>query len=123
MDDLKSPVYPTHVATDLRRLPCRSQKMAGREYHGRPLGHSQYELWSKSVHAKALLKDGDLSAPTCNDCHGNHGAVPPQVKSVANACGMCHGKVADLFAKTRMKHRFEEAGLPGCATCHRVTTS
>ena len=55
---------------------------------------------------------------TCNNCHGNHGAVPPAVGSVANACGTCHGKIASLFADTRMKHRFEEAELPGCATCH-----
>jgi hypothetical protein len=92
--------------------------MAGRQDHGRPIGTDQYEQWRQSVHAKALLDKGDLSAPTCNDCHGNHGAVPPQVSSVANACGTCHGKIAGLFAKTQMKHAFERVGLPGCATCH-----
>ena len=92
--------------------------MAGRVYHGRPLSHNQYEQWRQSVHGQALLKGDDLSAPTCNDCHGNHGEVPPEVDSVANACGTCHAKVAALFADTRMKHRFEEVGLPGCATCH-----
>ena len=69
--------------------------------------------------AEALLKKGDLGAPTCNNCHGNHGAVPPAVGSVANACGTCHGKIAELFATTRMKHRFVEEKLPGCATCHQ----
>jgi predicted CXXCH cytochrome family protein len=59
-----------------------------------------------------------LAAPACNDCHGNHGAVPPGVESVAYACGTCHGKVSKLFAETRMKHKFQEAGLPGCAACH-----
>jgi predicted CXXCH cytochrome family protein len=44
--------------------------------------------------------------------------LPPSVDSVANACGSCHTKTAQLFANTRMKHRFEEVGLPGCATCH-----
>jgi predicted CXXCH cytochrome family protein len=92
--------------------------MEGLTYEGRPLGHEQFDHWKKSVHGVALLVKGDLSAPTCNDCHGNHGALPPQVDSVANACGTCHGKVADLFAATRMKHRFQEAKLPGCATCH-----
>jgi len=71
-----------------------------------------------SVHAQALLEKGDLSAATCNNCHGNHGAVPPQVGSVANACGVCHGKIGKLFADTSMKHTFAEVGLPGCATCH-----
>jgi predicted CXXCH cytochrome family protein len=92
--------------------------MAGRTYNYRPLGHHQYEQWLQSVHGRALLEKGDLSAPACNDCHGNHGAMPPGVDSVANACGTCHGKIANLFAEARMKHKFEEVGLPGCATCH-----
>ena len=44
--------------------------------------------------------------------------LPPQVNSVANACGTCHGKVAGLFNKTQMRRAFEQVGLPGCATCH-----
>ncbi len=92
--------------------------MAGRTYRGQPLGHNQYEQWKKSVHGRAVLEKGDLSAATCNSCHGNHGALPPGVNSVANACGVCHGKIATLFAQTRMKHKFEDVGLPGCVTCH-----
>ena len=92
--------------------------MAGRMYHGQPLGHDQYEKWKQSVHGQAMLEKGDLSAATCNNCHGNHGALPPGVNSVANACGACHGKIATLFAETQMKHKFENIGLPGCVTCH-----
>ncbi len=118
VDDLKSPVYPTRLAKTCATCHSDVEKMAGREYNGRPLGHDQFQLWQKSIHAEALLEKGDLSAPTCNDCHGNHGALPPEIGSVANACGTCHVKVAQLFAETRMKHRFEEVKLPGCATCH-----
>jgi predicted CXXCH cytochrome family protein len=118
VDDLVSPVYPTNVAMTCSKCHSNAQLMAGRTYHDRPLGHNQYEQWKQSVHGQAMLVKGDLSAPTCNDCHGNHGALPPEVGSVANACGTCHGKVAALFATTRMKHQFETAGLPGCATCH-----
>jgi hypothetical protein len=94
--------------------------MAGLTYRGRELGHHQYESWRGSVHGQAMLEKGDPSAATCNDCHGNHGAVPPDADSVANACGMCHSKVAGLFADASMKHRFEEedVNLPGCAACH-----
>jgi predicted CXXCH cytochrome family protein len=92
--------------------------MAGRTYNDQPLGHEQYNQWRSGIHGQALLEKGDLSAPTCNDCHGNHGALPPGVGSVANACGTCHGKIAKLFADTRMRHAFERVGLPGCATCH-----
>lgn len=118
VDDQKSPVYPTRVAPMCATCHSDAELMDGRTYHGRPLGHDQYELWKTSVHGQAMLKNGDLSAPTCNDCHGNHGAVPPDVDSVANACGTCHVKVAKLFDVTRMKHQFEEVGLPGCAACH-----
>jgi hypothetical protein len=116
--DLDSPVYPTRIGKTCATCHSDAKKMAGREFHGRPIGHDQYSEWEHSVHGKALLEKGDLSAPTCNRCHGNHGAVPPEVDSVANACGTCHGKVAKLFANTRMRHQFEKVGLPGCATCH-----
>lgn len=116
--DLDSPVYPTRVSKTCATCHADPKIMAGRQYHGRPLGHHQYREWQQSVHAMALLEKGDLSAASCNRCHGNHGAVPPEASSVANACGSCHTKVAKLFDGTRMKHRFEEAVLPGCATCH-----
>jgi predicted CXXCH cytochrome family protein len=116
--DPSSKIYPTHVAETCAHCHSDPQRMAGRTYNGHPLGFNQYDQWQHGVHGKALLEKGDLSAPTCNDCHGNHGAMPPGVNSVANACGTCHGKVAKLFAETNMRHKFEEAGLPGCATCH-----
>ncbi|MHB8865728.1 MAG: cytochrome c3 family protein [Pirellulaceae bacterium] len=118
INDTNSPVFPTHVGETCARCHSDEKLMAGRSYNDRPLRHDQYELWRNSVHGIALLEKGDLSAPTCNDCHGNHGALPPGVDSVANACGTCHGKVAKLFAGAQMKHKFEEVGLPGCATCH-----
>jgi predicted CXXCH cytochrome family protein len=113
-----SRVYPTHVAETCAHCHADEKRMAGRTYEGRPLGHDQYEQWRQSVHGRALMDKGDLSAPACNDCHGNHGALPPEVGSVAHACGTCHGKIAGLFAETRMQHKFEEVGLPGCAACH-----
>ncbi len=118
VDDVQSPVYPTQVANTCATCHANAELMTGRQYHGRPLGHDQFELWSQGVHAQALLKKHDLASATCNDCHGNHGAVPPEVSSVANACGKCHVKVAELFDNTRMKHRFEQLDLPGCVTCH-----
>lgn len=118
VNDLTSPSYPTNVANMCATCHSDAEKMAGIEYHGRPIGHDQFDLWSTSVHAELLLKKGDLSAPTCNDCHGNHGAVAPDVNSVASACATCHVKIGELFENTAMKHRFDQANLPGCATCH-----
>jgi len=118
VDDQESPVYATNVAETCKTCHADPEMMAGRTYGGNPIGHDQYEAWRQSVHAKAMFERDDLSAPTCNDCHGNHGALPPDVDSVANACGSCHTKVARLFAQTQMQHRFQEADLPGCVTCH-----
>lgn len=118
VDDVQSPVYPKQLAKTCSNCHSDVDLMQGRNYHGRPMGHGQYAEWSKSVHAHALLENNDLSAATCNDCHGNHGAVPPEVGSVANACGKCHVKASQLFAETKMKHRFKQLELPGCATCH-----
>jgi predicted CXXCH cytochrome family protein len=118
VNNVHSPVYAANVAQTCARCHADQAKMAGRTFNDRPLGHHQFDQWRRGVHGRALFEKGDLSAATCNDCHGNHGAMPPGVDSVANACGTCHGKVAKLFAETRMKHKFQEAGLPGCATCH-----
>lgn len=118
VNDPNSPVYPPNVAATCARCHTDAQIMAGRTYNDHPIGLDQYADWKASVHGRALLEKGDLSAPTCNDCHGNHGAMPPGVASVANACGTCHGKISKLFADTQMKHAFERTGLLGCATCH-----
>ena len=44
VDDLESPVYPTRVAEMCATCHSDEQVMAGRTYHGRPLGHDQLEL-------------------------------------------------------------------------------
>jgi hypothetical protein len=85
---------------------------------GRHNKTDQYEQYVGSVHGIALLEKGDLSAPACNDCHGNHGAAPPGVANVANVCGTCHGRVAGLFGGSRMRVAMDEAKMPGCVTCH-----
>ena len=78
----------------------------------------QVAKYKTSVHWKAMTVKGDLSAPTCNDCHGNHGAVPPGINWVGNVCGQCHSLTADLFKKSVHAKVFAVMGNPGCATCH-----
>ena len=66
--------------------------------------------WSASVHAVALLKRGDTSAPTCTSCHGSHGATPPGVSSVANVCAQCHLREAELFRASPKQAIFDAIG-------------
>jgi hypothetical protein len=77
----------------------------------------QVGRYQKSVHAQ-MLAQGDTSAPTCTTCHGNHGATPPGVRSVANVCGTCHVFFAQLFEKSPHQAAFAKMGLPGCVQCH-----
>ena len=108
-----SPVYATNVATTCARCHADPKRMQAYS-----IPTNQFELYSGSVHAEALMKNNDLGAPTCNDCHGNHGAAPPGLESVANVCGQCHSVQWDLFDKSPHKKAFAEGNLPACATCH-----
>jgi predicted CXXCH cytochrome family protein len=78
----------------------------------------QFDKYKAGVHAKALYEKQDLSAPTCNDCHGNHGATPPGIASVANVCGQCHARQAELFQTSPHKAAFDQKQLAECITCH-----
>lgn len=78
----------------------------------------QFEKYSASVHGQALFERGDLGAPVCNDCHGNHGAAPPGLTSVSHVCGSCHAIEAELFDASPHRIAFEENDFPMCETCH-----
>jgi predicted CXXCH cytochrome family protein len=111
--DPKSSVYPLHVADTCGRCHGDAKYMAGYK-----IPSDQVAKYKTSVHWKAMTDKGDLSAPTCNDCHGNHGAVPPGINWVGNVCGQCHSVMADLFKKSVHAKAFAEMGNPGCVTCH-----
>ena len=112
--DPKSSVYPLHVADTCGRCHADAAYMA--EYK---IPTDQLQKYKTSIHWKAMSAKGDLSAPTCNNCHGNHGATPPGVGWVGNVCGQCHAVTADLFKKSVHAKAFAEMGSPGCATCHQ----
>jgi len=125
--DGQSSVYPTAVAETCSSCHSDPKHMAGyKTKTGAPLPLDQYTKWRRSVHAQAMFEKDDLSAPTCNDCHGNHGAVPPQLASITFVCGNCHGREASLF-RASPKHRgfqthnedyLPTMGKDHCAGCH-----
>ncbi len=113
VSDPRSKVHPLNVATTCAK--CHSDTKYMQEYK---IPTEQFAAYSSSVHAEAMNVRGDLSAPTCTTCHGNHGATPPGVASVANVCANCHVFQAQLFEKSPHKAAFAQADLPGCVTCH-----
>jgi hypothetical protein len=108
-----SPVYATHVPETCGRCHADAKLMA-------PYGirTDQLAQYKRSVHAGALLERGDVAAPACNDCHGNHGAAPPGIQSVAFVCGQCHGREAALFGASIKKELFQNLEQAECTVCH-----
>lgn len=111
--DTRSKVHPLNIAATCSHCHADAQYMAAYK-----IPTNQYAAYKTSVHHQALTERGDLSAPTCTTCHGNHGATPPGVGSVANVCSTCHVFQAQLFDSSPHKAAFASAGLPGCVTCH-----
>jgi hypothetical protein len=115
----RSSVYPTRVPGTCATCHADAQRMAGfRLADGSPMPTDQLEQYRTSVHGRALLERGDLGAPACNDCHGNHAAMPPQVASVAQICRTCHSRNGTLFDGSKHKDAFVAHGWPECDVCH-----
>jgi len=113
VNDTQSKVYALNVAETCGACHANADYM--KTFN---IPHDQYDKYKTSVHAKALYDKQDLSAPTCNDCHGNHGAAPPGLASVANVCGQCHVRQASLFQSSPHKTVFGLMEVGECVQCH-----
>jgi Cytochrome c3 len=111
--DSRSEVHPLNIARTCARCHAQATYMKGYS-----IPTDQFRKYSASVHHDALAVRGDLSAPTCSTCHGNHGAAPPGVDTVQNVCAKCHVFQDQMFEKSTHKVAFQSAGLPGCVVCH-----
>jgi len=111
--DARSPVAPLNAAATCGRCHGDAARMAPFLRQATAPGE-----WSASVHAAALVKRGDTSAPTCVSCHGSHGAAPPGVASVVNVCAQCHLREAELFRASPKRDIFEAIGQAECLACH-----
>jgi len=115
----RSQVYPKNVPATCGRCHADADYMRGYlSSKGEPLPTDQLRSYERSVHGRALLEKGDLGAPACNDCHGNHAAMPPEISSVAQVCRTCHAGNGELFDGTLHKKAFERNGWSECGYCH-----
>jgi hypothetical protein len=106
-------VYPYNIPKTCGK--CHSNKSLMATYNVPATQEDDYE---HSVHGQRLLKEQNTAAPSCVSCHGNHGAAPPGVASVANVCGTCHAQQAKLFGESPHKPVFEANDLAACVFCH-----
>ena len=111
--DALSPVHPLRIAETCAR--CHADKAHMAKY-GIPT--DQFESYRRSVHWAAVSQRGDLSAPGCATCHGNHGATPPAVSSVTAVCGTCHVVFEQRFNGSPHREAFAAMGVGSCTTCH-----
>lgn len=112
-DDIESSVHPANVASTCSR--CHDNQKLMQSYG---LRADQYQLYKQSIHAKLMDEKQDYSAPTCNDCHGNHGAVPPGIRNIAEVCGQCHVLQSEYYQQSFHAEIFNQIGEKGCETCH-----
>lgn len=111
--DFRSPLHALNLPSTCNKCHGNESYMA--EYK---IGSDQYEKFSQSVHGVALLENQDTGAPACNDCHGNHGAKPPEITTIDQVCGNCHVNNLRFFSTTKMAREFEALEIHACAQCH-----
>lgn len=110
--DPASPAAPTRIVETC--TGCHNPEYM----EGRSIPTDQLQKYEQSVHGHRRLQEQDLSAPACNDCHGNHGAAPPGVSAVTHVCGSCHATQAELFEGSSHASHFRDLEAPPCTTCH-----
>jgi hypothetical protein len=117
--DPQSKVYAQRVPETCGACHSDPKIMAGFTLpDGSPLPTNQLAEYRDSVHGRALLVRGDLGAPACNTCHGNHAASPPGVAQVSRSCSLCHSANASLFDGSKHKLAFDQHNWPECGKCH-----
>lgn len=113
-----------HSPTSKQKIPetcgrCHADKELMRPY-GIPT--EQVVQYREGIHGRILFgelpgKDPTL-VPTCVDCHGGHGAVPPDLKTVHAICGTCHFYEYQYFKKGPHYESVRVAKSPKCIDCH-----
>ena len=111
VSDPNAKVFPLNVPALCAGCHADAKRM---DPYGIPT--DQFEIYSGSVHGKALLEEQDVRAPSCASCHGSHDAKPPRATEVVEVCGKCHTATQELYEQSR--HAQLEQAAPKCWTCH-----
>ena len=125
---------PAHqvVASSEAKSPVSKANLPGTcgQCHSNPALAAKYmfavakpvEAYAASVHGRAI-QQGNLSAASCNDCHGVHDILPlsdPHSKiwkqNVASTCGKCHADVFRVYRQS-IHGQAVAAGALEAATC------
>lgn len=111
--DPRSSVSPVKLAETCGRCHA-DEKLMGR------FGVSTAPVrdYLSSEHNAALQSDHTSTAPTCADCHGSHGAVPPKVAEIEVVCGRCHKLAAQQMEASPHADAVRDGRMKPCVGCH-----
>ncbi len=104
--------------------PKRQPAMCGRCHSDRDLMQPRnrpsdvVREFERSVHGVALLEHSTPDAPSCTSCHGSHGAAPPGLARVRDACGECHGDARAAVARSPHARPAAFGRMELCGDCH-----
>jgi hypothetical protein len=111
--DPRSKVYISNLPVTC--ASCHADKELMKRYG---LPWDIFDEFRKSVHGRALVEKNDTRSPNCANCHGVHGATPPQVNEIENVCGKCHDKTKEYFNAGPHREAMIAQGLGECVSCH-----
>ncbi len=118
--DILSPADPTSRTAPLN-IPatCNSCHQKGDVTKVGPHAKA-YRDFAGSIHGKELLGKGNMRAPTCVSCHGDHGTPEHAAAGdVGKYCGQCHTEERKALRSGPHGTALAKAGLPECASCHQ----
>ncbi len=84
----------------------------------------KYTKTLESIHY-SMLSQGNLDAPTCNDCHGAHDIAPISEETAAMSakkCSKCHQDIYDIYATSVHGDALlseNNTDVPACTHCHK----
>lgn len=123
VDSVDSRVSKLNLASTCAE--CHSNPGLTEEYRMRfPEAANHY---AESIHGQALMQQGLIVAPSCNDCHGVHDIKPASnPKSMVHhtnideTCGACHVGIADVYAQSVHGQHLDDEGkmVAVCNDCH-----
>ncbi len=85
---------------------------------------NHYARTLDSVHGEAI-KDGNLEAAVCTDCHGAHDTPPPGEprEQISHTCQQCHSGIFDIYKDSVHGEALlvdSNPDVPVCINCHGV---
>ncbi len=118
-----SPVYRLNIPKTCATCHEDEKKMAKYTLTEK----TPFKSYAQTVHGKALIEQGLISAATCTDCHGSHdlhSLSNPKSKiyrsNVPFTCGKCHENVLQTYQRSiHGKAALEgKREAPVCTDCH-----